>query len=92
MEKVKVTIDGIDYSLTSENADLLHQAVVIVDNEIKSTKLKYKNKLNNETMIVLTSLNIAENMLTKEIEAINKEKSINKKLNDLVQQLENILN
>lgn len=92
MEKVKVTIDGIDYSLTSENVELLNQAVEIVDNEIKSTKLKYKNKLSNETMIVLTSLNIAENMLAKDIELINKENSINKKLNDLVQQLENILN
>lgn len=92
MEKVKVIIDGSEYSLTSENNELLNKAVQIVDNEITSTKSKYKNKLNNETMIVLSSLNIAENMLTNEYDMLRKEKSINIKLNQLVQQLENKLN
>jgi len=92
MEKVKVIIDGSEYSLTSENNELLNKAVQIVDNEIKSTKSKYKNKLSNETMIVLSSLNIAENMLTNEYDLLSKEKSINMKLNQLVQQLENKLN
>lgn len=92
MEKVKVTIDGNDYSLTSENSDLLNKAVEIVDSEIKSTKERYKYKINNDTMFVLTSLNITENMLSKQIEFESREKSINNKLNKLVQQLENILN
>lgn len=92
MEKVKVTIDGIDYSLTSENSLLLNKAVNIVDSEIKNIKERYKYKINNETVNVLTSLNIAENMLSQEIENEQKEKSLNTKLNKLVQQLENILN
>ncbi len=92
MEKVKVIIDGSEYSLTSENNELLNKAVQIVDDEIKNTKSKYKNKLNNETMVVLSSLNIAENMLTNEYNLLSKEKSINIKLNELVQQLENKLN
>lgn len=92
MERVRVTIDGNEYSLTSENAELLNKAVVVVDNEIKNTKEKYKNKLSNETIIVLASLNVTENLLEKEMILANKDKSINNKLNSLVQQLENILN
>lgn len=92
MERVRVTIDGNEYSLTSENAELLNKAVVVVDNEIKNTKEKYKNKLSNETIIVLASLNVTENLLEKEMILANKNKSINNKLNSLVQQLENILN
>ncbi len=91
MDKVKVTIDGNEYSLVSENSSLLNQAVDIVDNNIKSIRSEYKNKLNNETMIVLSSLNIAENMLLKKLNYENEKKILNSKLNELVQQLEKIL-
>ena len=92
MEKARVTIDGIEYSLTSENVEILNEAVVIVDEEIKNTKTRYKNKLNNETMMVLSSLNIAEKLIAQNIEMSTNDEKINEKLNDLVQQLENILN
>ncbi|HRP02260.1 MAG TPA: cell division protein ZapA [Candidatus Kapabacteria bacterium] len=92
MGHLKVTIDGTEYTLTSENHELLNQAVVIVDKELQGIKNKYKHKLNKEAMTILTSLNLVENMIQKEIEYTKTEQAINLRINELMQQLEKKLN
>jgi len=92
LEAIKIKIGDIEYNLTSENKEILLEAANIVNQKIKEINRETKGKLNNETLSVLTSMNIAEILLklqqTRKIEL----EKINKELSLLVEELKVALN
>ena len=62
---VKVNIGGKDYSLTGDDESLILDTAKKVDEQINSWK-QQNNNLTDNTLAMLTALNIAEEDLKKE--------------------------
>ncbi len=91
METIKVNIGGSEYSLTGENKNLLNDAANFVNQKLNEIKTNYNVKLSNDTLSVLTALNMAEIYLNLEKNTDKELNAINSELAKMVQQMKEIL-
>lgn len=88
MKKIQVNIDGKEYTLTSDNEEMLQAAVKLLEVQLTNLNNDYKNKLNTETKAILAGLNIAENYIRLKDQFFLEQRDLKEELGKMLQQIE----